>query len=799
MSDEDVYSLLDDDEFKDVESTIYEGKNIPDNLHDICKNCIANCREKYNGYVDAKGTLYKDGFAVNCKFIPKDEIFVNKKVKQLISGEEFEELNAFHNALLWAKRHLVNPDTGEPWKPRSYQVPPAMCTAQRIVMRFGRRCLPAGTPILMADGVEKSIEKVKVGEKIKSLNEKNLTFIDSEVINFWENGEREIYRITLRNGMHLDCTANHPLYIWLPLQEKYSWVSVEDGLSEDMLAAFCRPDEDDYAAGFSPVACIEKKRSRLTYDIEVANTHNMVSNGIVSHNTGKSVTLSILMAWYLFTGGGIRDADSGKILNKIKILVVTPQKSQIDELFGRLRSLIYAVPKLKACLETDTKGSPQIIAVKGRDGGQGHIIKGFASGDASGSKGTGIRGTDANLIIVDEAAFVSPTVMKEVIRPILMTTPTTRMVWSSTPSGIAGDHFEEVCLGMPEYKEFYTPSTEMPNFELMKASMVREYGNSPDEWEREVEAKFPEGGVGVYKKALVRTAQQDYSYSDMYPMAGMVYTVGVDWNKEKGTEIVVVGTSKGAPFNSWVVLAEKIAKKDFSTPMGIHRLVEINRIWKPAWMYLDEGGDGSTCCQMLQFIGKQAAGKNIIDARLMYIVKAYDFGSKIEFRDFQGKKVKKPAKPFMVENSVRRLELGELFMSRHDVTLMKQMDNYLVVRRNQITGLPVYGVTNDKIGDHRLDALNLALVAIRLELPSLNSREVVTLDNTIRYVGNALNRPKTLVNDELPEQVKPRALNHNVKTSDPEAPFAHVEITTNPTKPIGKKRGLRYRGGRTWR
>lgn len=652
---EETFDLFDEDgEIKDVESNVHEGMAIPDDIHDICKECIASCRKKYNGFVGGDGTLYRDGFGINCSFIPKDLTFINKKAKNLLSKEEFTEVNAWQSAFLWAEHNLLNPDTGEPWKAREYQQAPALCTAQKVVMRWGRRM-------------------------------------------------------------------------------------------------------------------------------------------------GKSVTLAILMAWYLFTGGKIRDVESGKLIKKVQILLVAPQKSHVDELLGRLRLLISAVPKLQACIRRDVKGSPQIIEVSGENGGPGNTIKGYASGDASGSKGTSIRGNDAHLIIIDEAAYVSPGVIKEVIRPILMTTPSTRMVWCSTPSGIAGDHFEEACLGMPEYKEFYSSSRKIPNFDLIKKSMIKEYGNSPDEWEREVEAKFPESGIGVYKKALVRGAQKDYSYDDMVPNGGMVYTLGIDWNKEKGTEIYVLGTEKAYPHLGQVVFAEKIAKKDFTTPMGIHRVIELNRLWKPAFIYVDEGGDGSTCCQTLQFIGRDAAGKNITDARLMYIVKAYDFGSKVKFRDFQGREVKKPAKPFMVENSVRRFELGEISISRHDLDLQKQLDNYVVKRRNPITGAPVYGTKNAKIGDHKVDAFHLALVAVRLELPSLNSREVVNLDaNNMVHVANALNRTGGAVNESLPGGIIPRALNHERDTGSP-----FVKINDGPsvrrTGGNGRRRGLKYRGGRTWR
>jgi hypothetical protein len=47
--------------------------------------------------------------------------------------------------------------------------------------------------------------------------------------------------------------------------------------------------------------------------------------------------------------------------------------------------------------------------------------------------------------------------------------------------------------------------------------------------------------------------------------------------------------------------------------------------------------------------------------------------------------------------------------------LHRQLGNYIVKSRS-IAGRPVYGVIEKKLGDHKVDALNLALIAYKLEM-----------------------------------------------------------------------------------
>jgi replicative DNA helicase len=1127
--------------------------NIPDRLHLDCKACIAWGRKKYKNFVADTGDYYEDGFGINCPFIPQDELFVNPKLKSKIEPEHWDEINCYRSALLWGEKYLRDPNNGQPWRAWYYQRGPLLCRSPRKVYRFGRRCLPKGTPILMGDGSWRSIETVRPGELVAS---KDIEFklCSQKILNFWENGIKEIFRITLSNGMWLECTSNHPLYT-----DKKEWVSIEDGLSIGNKVAGLKDwislkdkkilDIKNTFLEYVEIQSIIKCQSQNTYDIEVENTHNLVSSGILSHNTGKCIPytsdiilrdgsiskigdligqeiditsldlstyeyvkstatvhdngikpcvkiktrygnevectlnhplltlegwktvdtglsvgnyiaapitnpnigtekfdksllnllgfllgdgsfclgnnsinftvsckrenlkdyflslldgtykinskchsntydirlhtnntivklvrdlklinknsynkfipefiyrldaehliefiwplfttdgwgdnrgnigycsaskglvigikrilsrlgivssyrekvlksgkykgnvyhvvdicnhsevkkfifkiglrfkgytfgiktcrnsynsqlrnisksfsikfdeklrkvtrhkdrkkqfglirknratsrkklsnwatffpdvfehekkilnsdlywdeitsienignvptaglsvpiyqnyvndviehnttiLAVEILWYLFTsaGGSVRDEITGKIRKNLKVLLLTPQKSHVAEIFNRIREFLAVCPSLSACIDRNKRGSPEIISLVTRDSiGGGNVVTGFASGDSSGSKGLSARGQDADLIVLDEGAFISSAAIQGVVLAILYTHPNTKFIISSTPSGIANDYFEGICTKRPDFAEFYVPATKRPDWELVEAQIKREFGSTQEQYDKEVLAAFSPAGIGVYREDLVRFAKEDYSYGDMQYNSAFVYTFGVDWNKEHGTEIIIVGTKKTAPHISYIVHSENIPKKSHTSPRGISRIIELNGIWHPSWIYVDAGGgDGGT---MLRYHGRSMIKKNNFEANLKDIVKDFDFGSKIEITEHDGSRKKVPAKPFMIENSVKKFEIGEIKFPRDDLNLVRQLNNYIIERRTP-TGIPIYGSKEKRVGDHTLDSLNLSLVAIRLEFPSFQNADILPLANPIAFVSSKKEEVKSRI------------------------------------------------------
>jgi intein/homing endonuclease len=1005
-------------------STIFSGRiGIPKNLHPACEACIANAREKYTGFMSDEGTYHKDGFAVNCPYIPHDEKYFPDKFKSQMSPEEWALMNSLKSPLLWGEANLVDPDNGKPWKAWDYQRAPLLCASPRKCYRFGRRtgkCRTRDSDITLADG---SINKMGdlVGHTFSVWSIDPNTFKYTKVAaTAFENGDQPCVRVGTKYGHIIECTRNHPFLTC------DGWVSVETGLSignriatpitnpnigsevfdkrllsllgyllgdgsfydgssldvrftvsierEDVLQHFlsllngtyrinkkvhnncncialhmdndivsiiqelglrgknshtkfippfvfklnseciveflrplfttdgwsdnrgnigycsaskelatgvkrllsrlgivssiriktiksgrysgneyytvdiCNYSEtkkfeeiiglkykgykystssdrnsynsqlrsmpkefsfkfakklrrvvntvkqrnsfgyirEDHAVGrevltkwaedrpeyfkdeltllnsdlyWDEIVFIEDIGIVPTVGLSVPGTENYVSD-VVEHN---STILAVEILWYLFTSGGgrLRDPDTGRVRQNLTVMLLAPQKVHVDNIFQRIRAFLTLSPKLSNNVAASRRGSPQYIGLKTKDGGDGNGVSGFASGDASGSKGLSGRGQDADLIVLDEGAFVSEDVMMNVINPILYTRPTTSFIVSSTPSGISGDYFEKVCTRRPDFVEFYVPASMRPDWDKVKDQVRKDFGSSQDEWNKEVMAEFSPAGIGVYRDDLVKLAQSDYAYGDMHRHDGYIYTFGIDWNKEHGTEIAVVATARSAPHVSWTAFTENIPKEEFTTPAGIQRVVELNRIWRPMWIYADEGGgDGAA---MLRHHGRMSVGKNPIDAVLKDIVKSYDFGSKLEIIEADGTMVKYPAKPFMVENSVKKFELGEFKYPRGDLLLTKQLNNYVVDRRTP-AGIPVYAVKEKKWGDHKLDAVNLALIAVRLELPSFTQGSVGSMGTPVIYIPTEQAKSERAI---LPMSVPNRRLPDSSIRSDP--------------------------------
>ncbi len=223
--------------------TVFKSRqDIPAQLHPVCTKCIDRARQKYDGITSLDGMYYEDGFGVGCPYIPHDETYFPSRLRSQMSPDEWSMANSFKAALLWGEANLLDPDTQRPWRAWPYQRGPLLCQSPRKCYRFGRRCLPGGTPILMADGSWKAIEEVRPGERVVSRNSKAQN-VSKRVLNFWENGEKDIIRVTLTNGMTVDCTPNHPFFTYVERDVvnhrgvTYKWMSAEEGLKPGMKVA----------------------------------------------------------------------------------------------------------------------------------------------------------------------------------------------------------------------------------------------------------------------------------------------------------------------------------------------------------------------------------------------------------------------------------------------------------------------------------------------------------------------------------------------------------------------------------
>lgn len=417
------------------------------------------------------------------------------------------------------------------------------------------------------------------------------------------------------------------------------------------------------------------------------------------------------------TDAMIVDIGFQAIRKKKQILIAGPNITHVKEMFERIKALIEDSKGLSGFV-IKTRANPYLEMILQN----GSVIRGFAAG-SDGRTTTALRGQDADRIYLDEADYIDQRSISNVIIPILQTREGTALIASSTPSGLK-TIYQDFCLRNPYYKEFYYDYTVLPwadKIEMERGEM------SQSDWDREYLALFATPDEGVYKKTYIKEALRAYEYQDSKREANWYYTMGVDWNEQKGAEIVVLGFDK---FNKEfkVVDAHHVEKSEYTQLHSIKQVLEMNRKWKPNFIYAD-AGNGSTNIELMRKksqIARQRGGEDQDLAKLLDILKPYDAGSKIEVEEpVTHEKVRKQAKAFMVNASIRTFEKKRITISSTDKKLREQMENYIILGYSP-TKVPKYGTKSDKIGDHRLDALNLAIVAFHLEFDSLYESKPIT-------------------------------------------------------------------------
>jgi intein/homing endonuclease len=460
---------------------------------------------------------------------------------------------------------------------------------------------------------------------------------------------------------------------------------------------------------YETIKSIERCEKSQTYDIEVEDHHNFITDGILVHNSGKTDSVCVEICYYLFTEPGI------------KILVAGPQKSHTEEIITRVRDFIKSNLALQRMVTRDVSAPWYEIKVSHGKHGTSRL-RGFAAGTKGKDAAVGIKGQDADRIYLEEMDYIEETSIRKTILPILHTTPNTSLIGFSTPSGFQTPYYR-LCEENPMYKEFHYTYKVIPHWKEIEAERA---SFTEDDWTHEYLAEWGSSETGVYKPEYIDRALEVYEYNTMPRSFTWRYCIGTDWNEKHGTEIVVLGYNKTSG-RFKIVDAVLVPKSDFTQLSGIQKLLDMNRQWKPDFIYID-AGNGSTNYELLM---KTASEQRRPDgdrdtAKLVNTLKKYDAGSSIPIKDpITNEDRKVPAKPFMVNASVRLFEQNQINISAADQILEKQLRNYIIDRYTP-TKTPVYSLENPSVGDHRLDALNLAIVAFHLEFNDLHTVNVIT-------------------------------------------------------------------------
>lgn len=421
--------------------------------------------------------------------------------------------------------------------------------------------------------------------------------------------------------------------------------------------------------------------------------------------SGKTASMAAETLWHAFTK------------SDFKIIIVTPFESQVREIFRMMISMI----KGSFVIPSRIVKKPYIMEFA-----NGSSITGYTAGASSSVKGTGIRGTEADLIILDECDHGIDDVIAEVIFPIFNINKTAIMIMSSTPSGRHG-LFWEVCNKPSDFGalQFHIPSTMIPGWDAKAERLSRKSARTQSKYQHEYLAEFGSLEEGVFlNKHLMKCLKKYLSkedsdigiipYNKFLYDPNNLYFMGVDWNEIYGVSLIIVEKKPGSrKVRLWNKIL--VEKQDYTQIEAVNTIIKISNEIEFKAIYIDEGF-GGTQKQMLMKYGHETLG-----SKLHKIVKAIPYGGNLTIRDpATNRKENRPAKAFMVDNAVYFVENVLFEMPKYEDEknrLVGAMRGYKVKRFSSKTNEPVYECEEE---DHELDALFLALLAVTMETSGVN-------------------------------------------------------------------------------
>lgn len=260
------------------------------------------------------------------------------------------------------------------------------------------------------------------------------------------------FKIIFDNGMQLDCAYNHVI-----IKEDFTEVYAKDSLHSIIISENGNTKVIDVID-----LCIEENM----YDISIDSKDELYfSNGILSHNSGKSVTTSIYLAHCML------------FMNEINIGIVGNKGGQAREFLANTKNILIELPIwLQMGITSWNKGS---IETENKM----RILTDVPSSDA-------FRGFTIALLVCDEAAFVSPNnwdAFADSIFPSQSALAWKKNIILSTANGL--NHFYDIVEGarndMNGYKLFEVNWRDVPRYksdgtlkepDVFMAEIIKKHG-----------------------------------------------------------------------------------------------------------------------------------------------------------------------------------------------------------------------------------------------------------------------------------------------------------------------------------
>jgi phage terminase large subunit-like protein len=204
-----------------------------------------------------------------------------------------------------------------------------------------------------------------------------------------------------------------------------------------------------------------------------------------------------------------------------------------------------------------------------------------------------LRGAGLDFVVLDEAAFMHPTVWPEIVRPMLLDRKG-RALFLSSPNG-KNSFWELYQLGLRNartWRSFHFPTSANPLLDPADLEIIRQ--QTPERiWLTEYLAEFTDDQGHVFRD--IRAAATAPLQVD--PIPGTRYVVGLDWGRDVDyTALVVIDTDRSA-----VVHIERFNQTTWQHQRG--RILTLYHRWQPHRICAEANAIGSPNIEALQAEG----------------------------------------------------------------------------------------------------------------------------------------------------------------------------------------------------
>jgi len=149
------------------------------------------------------------------------------------------------------------------------------------------KCLKKDAPVLMADGYYKRMDEIVAGDMILGHDYESGLAKPSKVIDIWDSGKKEVYRVNFKDGTFVEASGNHSF----PMRMRSGRKSA---IKKRRLDEIIDRKMDEFTYGYLEESTVE----------QIVNDHMppILEDYTENHRFAKLVTEGLLMAEKVYRG-----------------------------------------------------------------------------------------------------------------------------------------------------------------------------------------------------------------------------------------------------------------------------------------------------------------------------------------------------------------------------------------------------------------------------------------------------------------------------------------------------------------